>query len=86
MRRLSPCAAVCKPCHVDTVCNLAVGVGACYVETVWPESTAPLFKYLQCVHGSHHHSFIFIGGKFIGDGFALQAGWGWAGADCGAMG
>lgn len=46
-------------------------VGACYVQTVWPEPDAPLYKYLQCVHGSQHHSFVFIGGKFVGDGFAL---------------
>ena len=46
--------------------------GACFVETVWAEDTAPLYKYLQCVHGSQHHSFVFFGGKFIGDGFALE--------------
>ena len=37
------------------------------------EDTAPLYKYLQCVHGSQHHSFVFFGGEFVGDGFALQA-------------
>ena len=47
--------------------------GACFVETVWAEDTAPLYKYLQCVHGSQHHSFVFFGGEFVGDGFALQA-------------
>mmetsp|Transcript_15723 Transcript_15723/g.33460 ORF Transcript_15723/g.33460 Transcript_15723/m.33460 type:complete len:694 (+) Transcript_15723:136-2217(+) len=46
-------------------------VGACYVQVVWPEPTAPLYKYLQCVHGEHHHSFVFFGGEFVGDGFAL---------------
>ena len=48
------------------------GAGACFVETVWPEDNAPLYKYLQCVHGSQHHSFVFFGGKFVGDGFALS--------------
>ena len=47
-------------------------VGACYVQQVWPDDSAPLYKYLQCVHGAHHHSFVFFGGKFAGDGFALQ--------------
>jgi len=50
------------------------GVGACYVQVVWPEPTAPLYKYLQCVHGAHHHSFVFVGGKFAGDGFAFDEG------------
>ena len=30
------------------------------------------YKYLQCVHGEHHHSFVFANGKFLGDGFELQ--------------
>ncbi len=46
--------------------------GACYVQTVWPTDTAPLYKYLQCVHGEHHHSFVFANGKFLGDGFQLE--------------
>lgn len=50
------------------------GVGACFMEIVWPEPTAQLYKYLQCVHGAQHHSFIFIGGRFVGDGFALEDG------------
>ena len=44
------------------------GVGACYVQQVWPTDDAPLYKHLQCVYGAHHHSFVFFGGKFIGDG------------------
>ena len=48
-------------------------IGACYVQLVWPADTAPLYKYLQCVHGAHHHSFVFAGGRFVGDGFALDA-------------
>ena len=47
-------------------------VGACYVQKVWADDTAPLFKHLQCVHGQHHHSFVFVGGRFVGDGFALE--------------
>merc|ERR1711871_672211 len=45
--------------------------GVCYVETVWPDTNDPLFRYLQCVYGDENHSFVFIGGKFIGDGFVL---------------
>merc|ERR1719163_792496 len=49
-------------------------MGACYLQQVWPTDTAPLYKHLQCVYGKHHHSFVFIGGKFVGDGFALEQG------------
>jgi len=45
--------------------------GVCYVETVWPDRIDPLFHYLQCVYGDDNHSFVFIGGKFIGNGFVL---------------
>merc|ERR1711968_224881 len=45
--------------------------GVCYVETVWPDTNDPLFRYLQCVYGDENHSFVFIGGKFIGNGFVL---------------
>ena len=48
-------------------------VGACYVQQVWPTDTAPLYKHLQCKYGKQHHSFVFVGGKFVGDGFALGA-------------
>ena len=44
-------------------------IGACYVQQIWPTDTAPLYKYLQCIHGAHHHSFVFVGGNFVGDGF-----------------
>jgi len=46
-------------------------VGACYLQQVWPTDDAPLYKHLQCKYGAHHHSFVFVGGKFVGDGFAL---------------
>ena len=45
--------------------------GVCYVETVWPDRIDPLFHYLQCLYGDDNHSFVFIGGKFIGNGFVL---------------
>ena len=48
-------------------------VGACYLQQVWPTDDAPLYKYLQCKHGEHHHSFVFFNGVFFGDGFALEA-------------
>ena len=47
-------------------------IGACYVQTVWPTDDAPLYKYLQCKYGQVHHSFVFVGGEFVGDGFALE--------------
>lgn len=46
--------------------------GVCYVENVWSDGRDPIQQYLQCVHGQEHHSFIFIGGKFIGNGFYLD--------------
>ena len=45
--------------------------GVCYVETVWPDRIDPLFHYLQCLYGDDNQSFVFIGGKFIGNGFVL---------------
>jgi len=47
-------------------------VGACFVERVWAGDTDPMYKHLQCVHGAHHHSFVFINGKFIEDGFYFE--------------
>ena len=43
------------------------------MQLVWPTDEAPLYKYLQCKHGESHHSFVFANGKFVGDGFALEA-------------
>ena len=48
-------------------------VGACYLQQVWPTDTAPLYKHLQCKYGEHHHSFVFFGGVFSGDGFSLES-------------
>ena len=47
-------------------------LGACYVQKIWADDTAPLYKYLQCVYGAQHHSFVFFGGQFVGDGFAIK--------------
>jgi len=47
-------------------------VGACYMENVWSDPEDPLMRYLQCKHGSEHHSFVFVGGEFVGNGFQLD--------------
>jgi len=47
--------------------------GLCFVEYVWPEPQNDIFKYLQCVHGTEHHSFIWFDGTFRGDGFGFAA-------------
>lgn len=44
----------------------------CYQEDVWPNSDDKLFAYLQCRYGSQHHSFIFLGGHFMGNGFSFN--------------
>merc|ERR1719420_188733 len=54
--------------------NRFMSKGACYVENVWPDGRDPMLAYLQCLHGSEHHSFIWIGGKFVGNGFDLDPG------------
>lgn len=46
--------------------------GYCYAENVWPSSRDKLFQYLQCRYGAEHHSFIFVGGQFIDNGFAFN--------------
>ncbi|KAK3248201.1 hypothetical protein CYMTET_42328 [Cymbomonas tetramitiformis] len=43
--------------------------GVCYAQNVWPEPDTALFRYLQCLHGPEHHSFVFIAGEFVGNGF-----------------
>lgn len=44
----------------------------CFSENVWPSPNDQLFKYLQCKYGAEHHSFIFVGGQFLGNGFAFD--------------
>ena len=46
--------------------------GACYLQKIWPTDTAPMYKWLQCKYGKHHHSFVFAAGRFLGDGFELE--------------
>jgi len=58
------------PCTGDARRRFSAG-GVCYVQTVWPDRKDPLFSYLQCLYGDDNHSFVFIGGKFIGNGFVL---------------
>jgi len=31
-----------------------------------------MMSYLNCMHGSEHHSFVWIGGEFVGNGFAFD--------------
>jgi uncharacterized protein (DUF2237 family) len=47
-------------------------LGTCYVQSVWPDTEDPAFKYLQCVHGDDNHSFLFFKGEFYGNGFMLD--------------
>jgi uncharacterized protein (DUF2237 family) len=44
----------------------------CFAENVWPSPQDKLFQYLQCRYGAEHHSFIFVGGQFLGNGFAFD--------------
>merc|ERR1719181_2700403 len=53
-------------------------LGACY-EKEYFSMEAALWKYFQCKHpkedylGSQMHSYVYIGQKFVGNGFALLA-------------
>lgn len=58
------------PCTDDARTRFSTS-GVCYVQTVWPDRKDPLFSYLQCLYGDDNHSFVFMGGKFIGNGFVL---------------
>jgi len=49
-----------------------VSRSACFAGTVYHSQHDPTFKYLQCVYGEEHHSFLFFGGKFKGNGFVLR--------------
>ena len=42
------------------------------MENVWADPTDKLFAYLQCRYGEQHHSFIFVDGQFLGNGFAFD--------------
>lgn len=39
------------------------------MENVWADPSDSLFAYLQCRYGAEHHSFIFVNGQFLGNGF-----------------
>eukprot|EP01043_Picozoa_sp_COSAG02_P069212 COSAG02_NODE_11771_length_1657_cov_1.748395_2_plen_306_part_01 len=43
--------------------------GVCYHKTEWTSSSESLMTFFNCLYGSHHHSFIFIGETFIDNGF-----------------
>eukprot|EP01052_Picozoa_sp_SAG31_P005327 SAG31_NODE_232_length_19710_cov_17.109581_5_plen_323_part_00 len=42
------------------------------MENVWADPNDSLFQYLQCRYGQQHHSFIFVDGQFLGNGFAFD--------------
>merc|ERR1711871_763445 len=43
--------------------------GVCFDKTTWDASSEKLMAFLNCLYGQQHHSFIFIGDKFIDNGF-----------------
>jgi len=61
------------PC-TKTAYDRLVSKSVCFTRTVWSEQDDPTFKYLQCVYGQEHHSFLFFKGKFMGNGFILGKG------------
>lgn len=46
--------------------------GACFHIELWRTPNAPLLRYYQCIYGMDDHSFVWIGNKHIGTGFALH--------------
>lgn len=71
-----------EPCPcVGTARDRFMSQRVCFVENTWTDQEDQKMKYLQCVYGAEHHSFIWFntknsdgsmkGGEFIGDGFAL---------------
>jgi len=44
----------------------------CHAETIFDSDSDPTFKYLQCLFGAEHHSFVFFDGQFYGNGFDLD--------------
>jgi hypothetical protein len=43
--------------------------GVCFDKTQWDSSSENLMTFFTCLYGSQHHSFIFIGDRFIDNGF-----------------
>jgi len=42
--------------------------GVCYTENIWSSPDSLTLKYLQCRYGQEHHSFVWAGGEFVGNG------------------
>lgn len=56
------------PCTGIALTRFA-SVGLCFAQNTWAEYDDELMRYFQCAYGDQHHSFIFAGGDFVGDGF-----------------
>mmetsp|Transcript_101504 Transcript_101504/g.186123 ORF Transcript_101504/g.186123 Transcript_101504/m.186123 type:complete len:767 (-) Transcript_101504:20-2320(-) len=46
--------------------------GVCYIENVWSSPDSLTMNYLQCRYGHEHHSFVWAGGEFVGNGFIFD--------------
>ena len=53
-------------------------VGACFRWVDWQAPSEPLWAYLKCKHpgevvgGMEMHSYVYIGGRYVGNGFTLS--------------
>jgi hypothetical protein len=56
-----PCTAIANGRFTDG--------GVCYDTKTWDSSSEPVMKFLGCLYGDQHHSFIFMGQTFIDNGF-----------------
>jgi len=45
--------------------------GLCFLENVWSDPQDRRQQFLNCKYGKEHHSFVWIGGKFLGNGFDM---------------
>lgn len=43
--------------------------GVCYGRETWDASSEPFMSFMTCLYGTQHHSFIFMGSRFIDNGF-----------------
>ena len=43
--------------------------GVCYQRETWDAPSEPFMTFMACLYGSQHHSFIFIGERFVDNGF-----------------
>ena len=61
----------------DAALQRLEGASACVHTISWTEASDPLWAYLQCKHpheivnGMQMHSYVYIGGSFVGNGFKL---------------